>query len=94
MNIATIDIVVFVSYCVLILAIGLYVSRNKNGKKKTAEDYFLAGKNSGWLVIGASLFASNIGSEIILGVSGAGARGNMPMANFEIIALLRNLRRF
>ena len=39
MNIATIDIVVFVSYCVLILAIGLYVSRNKNGKKKTAEDY-------------------------------------------------------
>ena len=40
------------------------------------------------MVVGASLFASNIGSEIILGVSGAGARANMPMANFEIIAAL------
>ena len=49
---------------------------------------FLAGKNQGWLVIGASLFASNIGSEIILGVSGAGARADMPMANFEILASL------
>ena len=39
-------------------------------------------------MIGASLFASNIGSEIILGVSGAGARANMPMANFEILASL------
>ena len=47
-----------------------------------------AGKNQGWLVIGASLFASNIGSEIILGVSGAGARADMPMANFEILAAL------
>ncbi len=53
-----------------------------------SSDYFLAGKSEGWFVIGASLFASNIGSEIIMGVSGAGARGDMPMANFEILASL------
>ena len=46
MDIATIDIIVFVSYCVLILAIGLYVSRNKDGKKKTAEDYLEKGCES------------------------------------------------
>ncbi len=81
------DIAIIIVYFGIILWIAQWASKSKSNSGG-AVDYFLAGKNSGWLVIGASLFASNIGSEIILGVSGAGARGNMPMANFEIIAAL------
>ncbi len=81
------DALIILLYFVLILWIARWASRDKT-KTGAATDYFLAGKDQGWLVVGASLFASNIGSEIILGVSGAGARGDMPMANFEILASL------
>ncbi len=82
------DILIIIAYFLVILWIAKWVSDNKGKETFTSVDYFLAGKNQGWLVIGASLFASNIGSEIILGVSGAGARADMPMANFEILASL------
>lgn len=45
---------------------------NKN-KKDTSDDYFLAGRNLGWFIVGASIFASNIGSEHIVGLAGSGA---------------------
>jgi len=80
-----------ISILLLYFLIILWIAKWASGSKKESQgpvDYFLAGKSQGWFVIGASLFASNIGSEIILGVSGAGARANMPMANFEIIASL------
>jgi SSS family solute:Na+ symporter len=83
-----IDYLVIFSYFAIILWIAKWASSNKGGSVFSSVDYFLAGRDQGWLVIGASLFASNIGSEIILGVSGAGARASMPMANFEIIAAL------
>jgi len=83
-----IDIFIIAVYFGVILWIAKWASEKKEGGTFSSVDYFLAGKNQGWLVIGASLFASNIGSEIILGVSGAGARANMPMANFEILASL------
>ncbi len=86
-NLDYLDISVIIFYFLIIVWIARWAS-NSNQKSKGAVDYFLAGKSQTWLVVGASLFASNIGSEIILGVSGAGARGNMPMANFEIIAAL------
>lgn len=86
-SLSYLDIAIILMYFAIILWIAKWASKTKS-ESGSAVDYFLAGKNSGWLVIGASLFASNIGSEIILGVSGAGARGNMPMANFEIIASL------
>lgn len=82
------DITIIAIYFGIILWIAKWASTEKKGSTFSSVDYFLAGKNQGWLVIGASLFASNIGSEIILGVSGAGARANMPMANFEILASL------
>ena len=85
-NMSNWDIVIILFYFVIILWIAKWASRSN--KSSSAADYFLAGKDQGWLVVGASLFASNIGSEIILGVSGAGARANMPLANFEIIAAL------
>ena len=86
-SLSYLDIAIILIYFGIILWIARWASKTKS-ESGSAVDYFLAGKSSGWLVIGASLFASNIGSEIILGVSGAGARGNMPMANFEIIASL------
>lgn len=82
------DFVIIALYFGLILWIARWAAAPKTNKDFSSVDYFLAGKNQGWLVIGASLFASNIGSEIILGVSGAGARADMPMANFEILASL------
>ncbi len=81
------DALIILLYFIVILWIARWASRDKT-QKGAAKDYFLAGKDQGWLVVGASLFASNIGSEIILGVSGAGARADMPMANFEILAAL------
>ncbi len=53
-------------------------------KEKDTADYFLAGRNAGWLVIGASIFASNIGSEHLVGLSGAGAQTGMAMAHWEL----------
>jgi len=58
------------------------VSRGKD----TATDYFLAGRNLGWWVIGASIFASNIGSEHIVGLAGSGARSGVAMAHYELHA--------
>ena len=86
-NLDILDALIILLYFAVILWIARWASRDKS-KEGAAADYFLAGKDQGWLVVGASLFASNIGSEIILGVSGAGARGDMPMANFEILAAL------
>ena len=80
------DITIIFIYFGIVLWIAWWASGRK--KNISSSDYFLAGKDEGWFVIGASLFASNIGSEIILGVSGAGARADMPMANFEILASL------
>ena len=55
-------------------------------KQKTSEDYFLAGRNVGWFAIGASLFASNIGSEHIVGLAGQGTSSGMAMAHWELHA--------
>ena len=58
------------------------VSRSKD----TAADYFLAGRNLGWWVIGASIFASNIGSEHIVGLAGSGAKDGVALAHYELHA--------
>ena len=89
-NLHYIDIFIILLDFAIILWIAWWVSKGggRNKGERDSTDYFLAGKSAGWFVIGASLFASNIGSEIIIGVSGAGARGEMPQANFEIIAAL------
>ena len=55
-------------------------------RQKSTADYFLAGRNIGWFVIGASLFASNIGSEHIVGLAGSGAKDGMAMAHYELHA--------
>ena len=57
-------------------------------KQTNTEDYFLAGRNIGWFIVGASIFASNIGSEHIVGLAGAGAGGKIPMLIYELHAWL------
>jgi SSS family solute:Na+ symporter len=72
------------TYFLAIFMIAFWPSRNKT-QKKESEQYFLAGRNVGWLVIGASIFAANIGSDHVIGLAGTGAAGEMPAAQFEII---------
>ena len=61
------DYIIFIVYAALILGVGLYVSRSKDGKEKSAEDYFLASKSLPWWAIGASLIAANISAEQFIG---------------------------
>ena len=88
MNLSVIDICIFAGYCLLILGIGLFVSRNKKGKKKDSSDYFLAGRGLAWWAIGASIIASNISAEQFIGMSGSGYAIGLAMATYEWIAAL------
>src|SRR5688500_3805540 len=56
--------------------------------KQTSTAYFLAGRNAGWFLVGGSLFASNIGSEHLVGLAGTGAASGVAVAQFEILASL------
>ena len=78
-----IDWVMIALYFALLLGVAWWVvSKNKDN----ATDYFLAGRNLGWWVIGASIFASNIGSEHIVGLAGSGAKDGVAMAHYELHA--------
>ncbi|WP_088341456.1 sodium:solute symporter [Robiginitalea sediminis] len=70
-------------YFLILLGIAIWVIRRK---KENTEDYFLAGRNVGWFVVGASIFASNIGSEHVVGLAGTGASNKLPMLIYEIHA--------
>ena len=83
-----IDVIVVVIYLFIIVALGLWVSRKKNGKEKTTEDYFLAGKSLPWWAIGASLIAANISAEQFIGMSGSGFAGGFAVASYELMAAL------
>ena len=88
MDFSNLDFVVFVLYAILILSIGLYVSRQKEGKNKSAEDYFLAGKSLPWWAIGASLIAANISAEQFIGMSGSGFALGLAIASYEWMAAI------
>lgn len=62
--------------------------RERKGRGQDSTDYFLAGRNTGWFIIGSSLFASNIGSEHLVGLAGTGASSGVAVAQFEILAAL------
>ncbi len=85
---ATLDYLIFVAYGLLILAVGLWVSRTKKGQKKSAEDYFLAGKSLPFWAIGASLIAANISAEQFIGMSGSGFAIGLAIASYEWMAAL------
>ncbi len=83
-----IDIIVFVSYLVFIVLLGLWVSRTKKGEEKTAQDYFLADKSLTWWAIGASLIAANISAEHFIAMSGSGYAIGLGIAAYEWIAAI------
>lgn len=82
------DYVVFITYAILILGVGLWVSRDKEGHQKNAEDYFLASKSLPWWAIGASLIAANISAEQFIGMSGSGFASGLAIASYEWMAAL------
>lgn len=79
----TLDWIVIAGYFGILLSVAWWVV--KRGKNEAA-DYFLAGRNLSWWIIGASIFASNIGSEHIVGLAGSGARDGVAMAHYEFHA--------
>lgn len=87
-NFANLDYAIFISYVVLIISVGLWVSRTKKGEIKTSEDYFLAGKSLTWWAIGASLIAANISAEQFIGMSGSGFAIGLAIATYEWIAAI------
>jgi SSS family solute:Na+ symporter len=78
-----IDWLVIAAYFGLLLCVAWWVIRKG---KDTAADYFLAGRNLGWWIVGASIFASNIGSEHVVGLAGSGAKDGVAMAHYELHA--------
>ncbi|MGH8242696.1 MAG: sodium:solute symporter [Steroidobacteraceae bacterium] len=81
----TLDWIVVVLYFVLTFAVAIVVTRRAK-TRETPGGYFLAGRNAGWFIVGASLFASNIGAEHLVGLAGTGAASGVAVAQFEIIA--------
>ena len=82
----TIDFVILVCYLILLVSLGLFLSRNKDGKEKSANDYFLAGNTLTWWAVGASLIAANISAEQFIGMSGTGFRDGIAIAAYEVMA--------
>ncbi len=82
----TLDYIVFGTYCLIIVGLGLWVSREKEGHEKDTKDYFLAGKALPFWAIGASLIASNISAEQFIGMSGSGFRVGLAIASYEWMA--------
>jgi solute:Na+ symporter, SSS family len=80
----TIDWLIILFYFLIIAGISYWAVKKK--EKKSAEDYFLAGRHLGWFVVGASIFASNIGSEHLVGLAGSGATDGVALAHYELHA--------
>lgn len=79
----SLDWIVISIYFAILAGVALWTILQK---QKDTKDYFLAGRNAGWFIVGASIFASNIGSEHVVGLAGAGAGDKMPMLIYEIQA--------
>ncbi len=86
-QLATLDWVIIALYFVLTFTIAIWVTVRERSRD-TSTDYFLAGRNIGWFIVGASLFASNIGSEHLVGLAGTGAASGIAVGQFEILASL------
>jgi SSS family solute:Na+ symporter len=80
---ATVDWLIILAYFGMLAGLTAWVLRKS---RDTADDYFLAGRNLGWWVVGASIFASNIGSEHLVGLAGSGATSGVALAHYELHA--------
>src|SRR5690606_36726100 len=79
----TLDWIIIAGYFLVILGLAWWVIRQK---QDTSTDYFLAGRHLGWFIVGASIFASNIGSEHLVGLAGTGATDGVTLAHYELHA--------
>jgi SSS family solute:Na+ symporter len=79
----TADWVALAAYFGILLGLAWWVILKS---KNTTDDYFLAGRNLGWFIVGASVFASNIGSEHVVGLAGSGCTDGVAMAHYELHA--------
>ena len=82
----SIDFIILVAYIILLVSLGMFLSRNKDGKEKSANDYFLAGNTLTWWAVGASLIAANISAEQFIGMSGTGYADGIATAAYEVMA--------
>jgi SSS family solute:Na+ symporter len=80
---ATLDWLIILAYFALLAGLTWWVTLKA---RDTADDYFLAGRNLGWIIVGASIFASNIGSEHLVGLAGSGATSGVALAHYELHA--------
>jgi len=78
------DWAIILFYFAIIAGISVWAVKKKD--KTSADDYFLAGRHLGWFVVGASIFASNIGSEHLVGLAGSGATDGVALAHYELHA--------
>ncbi|MBQ9202294.1 MAG: sodium/solute symporter [Bacteroidales bacterium] len=83
---ATVDYIVFAVYLVVLVSLGLFLSRNKKGEEKSSNDYFLAGNTLTWWAVGASLIAANISAEQFIGMSGSAYASGIAIAAYELMA--------
>jgi solute:Na+ symporter, SSS family len=80
------DYAIFVLYAIIIVSLGLYLSRGKAGQDEDAKDYFLAGGKLSWWAVGASLIAANISAEHFIGMSGSGFAIGLGIGAYEWLA--------
>jgi len=83
---ATADYMVFVVYIIILVSMGIFLSRGKKGEEKSSTDYFLAGNTLTWWAVGASLIAANISAEQFIGMSGSAFKSGIAMAAYELMA--------
>jgi SSS family solute:Na+ symporter len=79
-----IDNIILISYLIIVLSLGFYYSRTR---EKNSTEYFLAGRNLGWITVGLSIFATNISSEHFVGLAGSGAMKGLAVGQFELMAI-------
>ena len=77
------DWIIIAGYFAIILGLAWWTMKQR---QETSTDYFLAGRHLGWFIVGASIFASNIGSEHLVGLAGSGATDGVAMAHYELHA--------
>ena len=83
---AMIDYAIVVLYIILLVGLGFFLSRSKDGKEKSSNDYFLAGNTLTWWAVGASLIAANISAEQFIGMSGSAFASGIAIAAYELMA--------
>ena len=80
------DYLVFIVYIIILVGMGLFLSRTKKGEEKSSTDYFLAGNTLAWWAVGASLIAANISAEQFIGMSGSAFASGIAQAAYELMA--------